>query len=397
MFAFIYVNTQLDFEPSWHFKKPQDVFLTDSFENIAVNLFRFADSDSGEKTEEPTARKLQKATEKGQIPKSQDLSMAIILMIVTVSIYNLRHRFYGSVHDMFLKSFAYFDINYANNQDMIVCVLNVAWYWFLTMLPLFLIVIVVTLPVNLAQTGFSFSVERFQPDFNRFNPVSGMKKIIGKQAFAELVKSLIKLAILGYFPYKLFVDEYLTMANLFNATLGDSLDYMAWLMVKLILQMGLMLIVYGLFDLAYTRWKHIQDLKMTKQEVKEEYKNIEGDPQIRAKIRQKQREMSQRKMMSQVPSADVVVTNPTHYAVALKYDPSQGSQAPIVVAKGKNLIALKIREIAEAHGVPIRENKPLAQALYRQTSLDTEIPEDLYQVVAQLLTEIYRLRDKKKR
>jgi flagellar biosynthetic protein FlhB len=295
---------------------------------------------------------------------------------------------------MFLKSVSYFDIAEAGNHDLTLCLINVAGYWFMTMLPLFFIVLIVTIPVNLAQTGFSFSMERFQPDFNRFNPVNGLKKIIGKQAFAELLKSLIKLVILGYFPYKLFVDEYVTMTTLFNATLGDSLDYIAWLMVKLILQMGLVLIIYGLFDLAYTRWKHIEDLKMTKQEVKEERKQTEGDPQIRGKIRQKQREMAQRNMMSQVPSADVVVTNPTHYAVALKYDKTK-SEAPMVVAKGKDLIAFKIREIAEKNGVPIRENKPLAQALYRQVELDMEIPEDLYAAVAGLLAEIYKMSSRK--
>jgi flagellar biosynthetic protein FlhB len=381
---------QVDFSPSFTLQALED--FEDSF---VWDLFLFADDDGGEKTEDPTSKQLSKARDKGNIPKSQDLSMAFILMVVTVAMYALRTRFYGTINDMFLKASQLFFVPKMTSHDFYVYFMDIAYYWYLTMLPLFAIVIIVTLPVQIAQTGLSFNFERFQPDLNRFNPIQGMKKIIGKEALAELVKSLIKLVILGYFPYKLFVDEYQTMMGLFNATLAQDLDYMAWIMVKLILEMGIVLILYGFADFSYSKWKHWNDLKMTKQQVKEEHKQVEGDPQIKAKIRQKQRELSQRQMMGEVPKADVVVTNPTHFAVALRYDRSGGDGAPKVVAKGMNLIAKRIKEIARDNEVPVIENKPLARALFKQVELEQEVPERLYQAVATILAQAYKLKNRK--
>ena len=213
------------------------------------------------------------------------------------------------------------------------------------MIPLFFVVIIVTLAAQIGQVGLSISTEAMIPSLDRFNPINGLKKIIGKEALAELVKSLIKLAVLSYFPYSLYVDEYPTMTSLFFTPITASLDYITWLMVKLIIQIGILLLIYGILDFMWNQYRQNEQLKMTKQEVKEERKQQEGDPQIKQRIRMKQREMAQRMMMGEVPKADVVVTNPVHYAVALKYVSGQ-DQAPRVVAKGQNLIAHKIKELA---------------------------------------------------
>ena len=183
------------------------------------------------------------------------------------------------------------------------------------------------------------------------------------------------------------------MTTLFFTPVAASLDYVTWLMVKLILQIGIILLIYGLLDFTWTKYQQNEKLKMTKQEVKEERKQQEGDPQIKQRIRAKQRELAQRAMMGEVPKADVVVTNPVHYAVALKYQSGQ-DQAPRVVAKGQNLIAHKIKDIARENKVPIIENKPLARALFRQVPLEAEIPEDLFKAVATILAQAYRMRGK---
>ena len=273
------------------------------------------------------------------------------------------HKFYEVVADMFHKSVLMFSVQDMSNQDMWVFFVELVKYWYLMMIPLFFVVIIVTLAAQIGQVGLSISTEAMIPSLDRFNPINGLKKIIGKEALAELVKSLIKLAVLSYFPYSLYVDEYPTMTSLFFTPITASLDYITWLMVKLIIQIGILLLIYGILDFMWNQYRQNEQLKMTKQEVKEERKQQEGDPQIKQRIRMKQREMAQRMMMGEVPKADVVVTNPVHYAVALKYVSGQ-DQAPRVVAKGQNLIAHKIKELAREHKVPIIENKPLARALF---------------------------------
>ncbi|MCO4781044.1 MAG: flagellar biosynthesis protein FlhB [Candidatus Cloacimonetes bacterium] len=360
---------------------------------LPLNLTQFEES-AGEKTEEPTDKRKADARKKGNIPKSEDLNSAINLMILTIFVYMMLPRFYGAVGDMFNRSLRMFEVQEMTANDMWIYFLDIILYWYLIMGPLFFVVIILTMTVQISQVGINFSTESMTPDLQRFNPVNGMKKIIGKQALVELAKSLIKLVILGYFPYKMFINEYPTMTALFGETIGHALDYIAWLMVRLIIEMGLVLVIYGLFDLMYQKWKTNEDLKMSKQEVKEERKQTDGDPQVKAKIRQKQMEMAQGNMMSEVPKADVVVTNPTHFAVALKYDRESGFAAPVVVAKGQNIIAHKIKEIARENDVPIIEDKPLARALYRQVGLNQEISETLFAAAAEVLAKAFKIKRK---
>ncbi len=359
------------------------------FELVPLDLLQF--DESGEKTEEPTEKRKTEARNRGQVPKSQDLTTAITLVLVTLFVYAMLHQFYGAVSDMFQKSVLMFSVQNMSNQDLWVFFVELVKYWYIMMLPLFFVVIIVTLAAQIGQVGLFISTEAMIPSLDRFNPINGLQKIIGKEALAELVKSLVKLAILSYFPYSLYVNEYPTMTSLFFTPVAASLDYVTWLMVKLIIQIGIILLIYGLLDFTWTKYRQNEKLKMTKQEVKEERKQQEGDPQIKQRIRVKQREMAQRMMMGEVPKADVVVTNPVHYAVALKYI-SGKDEAPKVVAKGQNLIAHKIKDLAREHKVPIIENKPLARALFRQVPLEAEIPEDLFKAVATILAQAYRMR-----
>jgi len=287
-----------------------------------------------------------------------------------------------------------FSVEEMGNQDFWKLFVTLVQYWYLMMTPLFFVVIVVTLTVQILQVGFQFSTESMMPDISKFNPINGLKKIVGKEAFVELLRSFAKLTILGYFPYSMFVEEYPTITYLFGFTLGAALDYMSWLIVKLILQVGLVMVIYGIFDFIWSQHRNFEQNKMTKQEVKEERKQSEGDPQIKGRIRQKQRELAQQQMMGEVPKADVVVTNPTHYAVALSYDRSV-SDEPRVVAKGMNLIAQKIKEIAHENKVPVIENKPLARALFAQVDLGQPIPETLFQAVATILAQAFKMSRKK--
>lgn len=360
---------------------------------LELHALQFEES-AGEKTEEPTEKRLQKAREKGNVAKSQDLTTAVTLIIVTLFMYSFIYEFYDAVHDMFLKSVQMFEVQKMTGDDMWTFVVDISIYWWLIMVPVFFVTVLVTMTASILQVGLNFSTEAMMPDIQRFNPIQGAKKIFGVQAAAELVKSMIKLVVLAYFPYKMYVNEFQTMTSLLHATIGDALDYVTWLMVKLILEVGLVLIIYGIFDYIWTAYKRNKDLKMTKEEVKQERKQMDGDPQIKARIRQKQRELAQRQMMGEVPKADVVVTNPTHFAVALKYDRSVAGGAPIVVAKGKNLIAQKIKEIAWENDVPVIENVPLARSLFRHVELGELIPEDLYQAVATVLAQAYKMKRK---
>lgn len=359
---------------------------------IPIDPLQF--DDSAEKSEEPTAKRLQDARDKGNVPKSQDLTTAITLILVTIFIYFMLDEFYSAVHDMFLKASQMYEVPTMTNKDFWHYYSTLVGYWYVMMLPLFFVVVVVTLSAQLLQIGMHFSTESLMPDLNKFNPINGFKKIFGKEAWVELARSIVKLMILSYFPYSLFIEEYPTITHLYHFTLAAALEYMSWLIVKLILQIGFVMIIYGIIDYIWSVHRHIEQNKMSKQEVKEERKQQEGDMQVKAKIRQKQRELAQRQMMSEVPKADVIVTNPTHFAVALKYDRSV-ADSPIVVAKGRNLIAQKIKEIAREANVPIIEDKPTARALFFNVELDQEIPENLYQAVATILARAFKIKGKR--
>jgi flagellar biosynthetic protein FlhB len=228
------------------------------------------------------------------------------------------------------------------------------------------------------------------PSLDKINPITGFGRLFSKRSLVELVKSLVKIFIIGYFIYRFMMKHTLQIPGLINAELIDSLQLTASLILDLVYQISAVMMVLAAFDYFYQWWAQKESMKMSKDDIKQEYKQMEGDPQIKGKIKQKQREMSMRRMMQEVPKADVIVTNPTHFAVALKYD--QAMLAPVIVAKGQDLLAQRIKEIAKENSVVIVENKILARALYAAVEIDQPVPPELYQAVAEVLAYVYKLK-----
>ncbi len=259
-------------------------------------------------------------------------------------------------------------------------------------LPLLLTLMAAGIVSNLMQTGFIFSGEPIQPKLSKISPLKGLKNMFSLKTIAELLKSLVKISVVGVIAYLTIRNEVGDVLPLMEQSVWQIMAYIGQVSFKILFATCWVLIVLALMDYLYQHWEHGRSLRMTKQELKDEYKNTEGDPLIKSRIRRLQREMAMRRMMTKVPTADVVITNPTHLAVALQYD--QGRMAaPVVVAKGANLIAERIKEIAKENGVAVVENKPLAQVLYRMVDIAEAIPDNLYQAVAEVLAYVYRLKE----
>ena len=238
-----------------------------------------------------------------------------------------------------------------------------------------------------------FNLERLSFNLNKLNPINGFGRIFSKRSLVELVKSLFKIAIIGSFLYLYLKDQIPFMPYFIYFDLAKSLEEIAKVIFNMVFQVIAIIIIMAIADYSYQKWQTTQDLKMTKQEVKDEYKQMEGDPQIKGKIKQKQRQMAMMRMMQEVPKADVIITNPTHLAIALMY--KSGMVAPLVVAKGQDVVAERIKQIARENKVTIVENKPLARALYTSVQVGDMVPHELYQAVAEVLAYVYRLKNRK--
>jgi len=343
-----------------------------------------------EKTEEPTPKRKEDARKKGQVPKSHDLNSAAILVLLVILISILGDSTYTGIFNALrisLESGLSYNVNIGNaGQILLGHLLN---YMKIT-LPIMLIVMIAGILANIMQTGFIRSTHPIKPDLNRLNPIEGFRNIVSQRALVELVKNVIKLVIIGNIAYS-YISK-----NLSNILASPQYNPQRLLPVfmetvrGLMIQVGIGLVILAIIDYMYQRYAFRKSLKMTKQEIKEELKEQEGDPQIRSRIRQKQRQLAMSRMMAYVPEATVVVTNPTHLAIALKYEEASG-RAPVVVAKGADFVAERIKSIAREASVPIIENKPLAQALYKDADIGREIPVELYQAVAEILAIVYRM------
>lgn len=259
--------------------------------------------------------------------------------------------------------------------------------------PVLLAAMVAGLLGNYLQVGFLFTLEPLVPSFDRINPFSGLKRVFSRRALAELVKSVVKITIIGYVAYRTVADDLDLFPTLIGMDLEQVVAFLSGLVSRMLLWVGISMLIMAVADYAYQRYEYEVSLRMSKFEVKQEFKQTEGNPEIRQKIRQKQREMSRQRMMHDVKKADVVVTNPTHYAVALEYK-REHMTAPRVLAKGQGLIALRIRELAKANHVPVVENPPLARELHQVTDIGKEVPADLFQAVAEVLAFVYQLKQK---
>lgn len=352
-------------------------------------LIIFAADD---KTEEATPKKKSDARKKGQVPRSKEVGLALTLLATTLVL----AIFGGYAVNGLGANIAEIFNNYLNmslTYDSVQKVLLISvWRIALIFLPIVLPIMAMGVISSFIQTGAMFTTEPLKPDFKKLSPIGGFKKMFSVKTVAELFKDIIIISIVGYVGFKFVKDNYLTIIMAGNASVPGVFNELGTLTVSIFFRITIVLITIAIIDYVFQRYQFNKDLRMTKQEIKEEYKQEEGDPQIKSKIRQKQREMAMRRMMQEVPKATVVVTNPTHLAVAIKYE--EGQNAPIVVAKGADNLALKIKEKASENKVPIIENKPLARMLYSQVELDQEIPMDMYQAVAEILALVFKIKRK---
>jgi flagellar biosynthetic protein FlhB len=261
------------------------------------------------------------------------------------------------------------------------------------MLPLFMLILAGVLIVHFLQTGFLLSTVPLTPDLSKINPLQGIKRMFSVNTLYETIKGLFKVAVLSAILYLMLKKEVFNIPLLIDMDIKSIMAFCFGQIKKIVMISALVLTVFAAVDYAFQRWQYSRNLKMTKQEIKEEYKEVEGSPMIKARLKSIQREMARKRMMQEVPRADVVITNPTHYAVALKYDVGKMG-APRVVAKGANLIAAKIKEIARQSGVPVFEDKPLARTLFSSLDVNQEIPEAFYKAVAAILAQVYRMKGK---
>ncbi|VXC29093.1 flagellar biosynthesis protein FlhB [Pseudomonas sp. 8O] len=351
-----------------------------------------AESESGaDKSEEPTGKRLEESRKKGQIARSKELNTLAVTLTGTVALIIFGAYMGNVLMDIMRGNFSLPRDVLMNEGSMAQYLLASGKQALLATQPFLLALLIASIAGPIALGGWLFSAEALQPKASRMNPLAGLKRMFSVQALAELFKALAKfLVILAVALVVLSADQddLLAIANEpVEPAILHSLNVVGW--SAFWLSCGLILI--AAVDVPFQLWSHKQKLMMTKQEVRDEYKDTEGKPEVKGRIRQLQREMAERRMMQSIPQADVVITNPTHFAVALKYDPEKGS-APLLLAKGGDFLALKIREIAQEHQVMVLESPALARAVYHSTELDQEIPAGLYLAVAQVLAYVYQLR-----
>lgn len=344
-----------------------------------------------ERTEQATPRKRQKAREKGEVASSREI--VGILPIWSVMIY----LFFGGAVFTALLNYVRtalkrsFELPLTDISIMDVFKADSLQIGML-LLPFFGGSVIVILAVHMLQTGFLFATERLSPDFSRINPLQGLKRYFSLNMLMETLKGVLKVLVLGIVLYFILKDQYGTLPLLVDMNIQSLQAFSFQQIYHLIFISALVITFFAVADFVYQRWQFGRNLRMTKQEIKEEHKEIEGDPLVKARIRSLQREMARKRMMQEVPKADVVITNPTHFAVCLKYD-ADGMSAPRVIAKGQNLIAQKIKEVARTSGVPMFEDKPLARSLYK-LPVGQEIPEVFYKAVATILAHAYKVKKK---
>ena len=348
---------------------------------------------AGEKTEEATPKRREEARKKGQVFKSMELVGAVSLLATYFTLQYAGPFIAGRVF-AFSRTLWEQGVTQDWSESGVRMLMNNVYFLVaLVAAPVALAGAAAGVLGNVVQVGFLFTGEPIVPQFDRINPASGFKRIFSKRALVDMLKALLKIIIIGWVAYKTVADDLEAFPGLIGLEIPQMIEFLIDLVSRLLLWVGVSMLVLALADYMYQRWEYEESLKMTKQEVKEEWKQTEGNPEIRSKIKQKQRELARGRMMQDVKKADVVVTNPTHFAVALAYKPESMS-APRVLAKGQGLVALRIRELAKEGDVPVVENPPLARQLFKVADIGQEIPADLFQAVAEVLAYVFQLKQK---
>lgn len=349
--------------------------------------------ESGDKTEDPTPHRLREARRKGQVFKSMELNSAINILAVMALLFifsTVAFRGFEDTFNLFIGGMLSFPLTDANTN---VVFREAIIRFFTIMAPIFVVALVFGVASNLVQVGFLVSTEQMAPKLNRLNPLEGLKKIVSKKALFEMVKAILKIVVISSVTYFFLLSRMDSMLLLVNQTVEASLIVFWNTTTTLGIIVGMVFLFIAFLDYLFQRHEHKTSLKMSRKEIKDEYKHLEGDPLVRSKIREKQRALARERMLQDVPSADVVITNPTEIAIALIYREERDA-APIVVAKGVEVLALRIREIAEENNIAIIENPPVAQMLWKHTDIGEMIPIELYQAVAEIMALVYQAREK---
>jgi flagellar biosynthesis protein FlhB len=351
--------------------------------------------DDSDKTEEPTPRKMEKAREEGNVSISKEISSVLLLMTALLALVNGGEHIYEHMTRLFEYFFQNADAQIDDMGDAMEYLESALQYGLQMIMPMMTVLLIMALLVNLIQTQFAFSQKALGFKGSKMNPLKGLKKIVSPRSFVELAKGFSKLGIVGMVIHHTVRNDVNDFISYAVTPLGYALSETGSYMLMFVTRIMVALFLLSILDALYQRFQHRKELRMTKQEVKDEYKQMEGDPHIKGKRRRFGMQLRMKKRLDHaVLASDVVVTNPTHYAVALRYDPDK-NQAPIVMVKGQRNKALKIKELARHYGIPIVENKPVARALYATAEEDSYIPVDLFRAVAEILAYVYKLKNKK--
>lgn len=353
---------------------------------LRIDLQFFA----GEKTEKATPKKRQDERKKGKVAKSQDVNTAVLLLFCFIALAVIGPLMKGRVLSLFSNAFSsyiHFEVT-VHTIPLLFIELFIEMAFVIA--PIMLIAIIGALAANLMQVGFLYTTEPLKFDLKKIDPIKGAKRIFSVRALVELLKSLFKIVFIGAVTFTIIWinKEHMMMTALKDV--DSALSFFGNVTITMGIAATIALLFLAVFDYAYQRFDFEKNLRMSKQDIKDEHKNIEGDPLIKSKMKEKQREFAMRRMMSDVPKADVIITNPTHFSVAIKYDEEKAS-APYVVAKGVDQIALKIREVAKAHHIPTVENRQLARSLYASLDIHEVVPEQFYQAIAEILAYVYQV------
>ena len=367
----------------------------------AFSLQFFAkDGPGGEKTEEPTAKKLSDARNEGQVAKGKDLTSAVMLlvlfMVLRFTVENMGEGFiecfnknYTQIGDLFTSTHGEYNMQYT-----IALIQSAALDMLKLLIPFFGIGFIIAIVIELAQVKWKPTSKPLQPKLSKFNPVNGIKRMFSVRTLVSLIKQVVILVVIFIVVYNKLKSRMSDIYMLYDIPLISAIMLLGDIIFDIGTVICVIYTIIGIADYVFEKRKFRKDMMMTKQEVKDEWKNTEGNPEVKNKIRQKMSEASRRRMMQAVPEADVVITNPTHFAVALKYEQNKG-KAPVVIAKGEDYLAAKIKEAARENNIEIVENKPLARMLYYNVELDEEIPPELYQAVAEVLAFVYNIKNKR--
>lgn len=353
-----------------------------------------AEGDDQEKTEDPTSKKLQEAFEKGNVPFSREVGSFLMLFLLALIVASYAPGILRATRNLLIHFIADADNIPVDKTGVSILFRQLAFGGLTVIIVPLLGSIIVALAAGFLQNGIVLSAESIKPKLSKISPIAGLGRIFSMKTVVEFIKNIIKISIVGTVAFLAVYPELHNLNQLPNETAEAILFFLAKLATRLTVGIAIAMFFIALFDLLYQRFQHIKSLRMTKQEIKDEYKQSEGDPVIKQRLRALRQEKAKQRMMAEVPKSDVVITNPTHFAVALSYRPAE-HKAPVVVAKGQDLIALRIKEIAEENDVPVVQNPPLARALFASAEIEEEIPLIHYEAVAKIISYVYQLKGKR--